>query len=714
MEKKSLKGHFNPKSLIFKQILLTMRITIFLLFFVALQAYSENGYSQSARVNIVSKNIQVGNLLSQVESQTEYLFVYNKENVDLKRTVHIIANNEPVSKVLDKVFAGTEITYVMEGKNIVLTKNREADATDQQKITIRGKVIDDKGESIIGANVLEKGTTNGANTDQNGAFTLVTNPRGMLVVTFIGYKSKTIDINGRTELKIVLEDESLVLENVVITAMGIRKKESSLTYSITQVSGDELTRVKDPNLITSLAGKTAGVQINKNSSGLGGSAKVIIRGNRSAAGNNQPLYVIDGVPMLNSTSEQAVTAIGGTADAGNRDGGDGISNLNPDDIESMSILKGASAAALYGTQAANGVILITTKKGKVGLKRIQFSSNLTVDHVISLPKFQNNYGVSDGTQSWGSKATLKDYDNAGDFFKNSVTAINSLSLTSGNDAMQTYFSYANTTAKGVVEKNRLSKHNLNFRETANFFNNYLKLDANVNLLAQNNKNRPTSGGFYMNPLVGLYRFPRGMDISPYKNDFEVYNKERNMNVQNWHTSILDEEQNPYWLINRVQSTDKRTRGIASLTANLKITDWLNIQARGNADYINDKFRQSIYASCSSGLAGINGRYIDYSYQESLYYGDIMAMINKKFNDFSLNAAIGSSISDNTINSIRYDSKTASLYYPNQFSIANIVMNGSAYIEENKDARKQVQSVFGTAQLGYKESLYLDITARNDW
>ena len=200
-----------------------------------------------------------------------------------------------------------------------------------------------------------------------------------------------------------MKEEALALETVVVTAMGIKKKEASLTYSTQQVGGDELTRAKDPNMINALAGKTAGVSITRNSSGLGGSAKVSIRGIRSANadGNNQPLYVIDGVPMLNNVAEQAFSAMGGNNDTGNRDSGDGISNLNPDDIESMSILKGASAAALYGSQAANGVILITTKKGKAGMQRIVFNSNLTIDHAICLPEFQDKYGAS-GATSWGT------------------------------------------------------------------------------------------------------------------------------------------------------------------------------------------------------------------------------------------------------------------------------------------------------------------------
>ena len=467
-------------------------------------------------------------------------------------------------------------------------------------------------------------------------------------------------------------------------------------------------------MITALAGKAAGMQVSKNSSGPGASAKVSIRGIRSVVSDNQPLYVIDGVPMLNSTSEQAYSAIGGTADAGNRDGGDGISNLNPEDVESITVLKGAPAAALYGSQAANGVILITTKKGSTGAHKISFSTSLTIDKAFSLPEMQNRYGVSDGVDSWGAQEALPEQDHLNDFFRTGFTSITSLSVSHGNEKLQNYFSYANTTGRGIVDKNRLSKHNLNLRETSVLFNGRLKLDGNVNIMRQVVENKPVPGGFYMNPLVGLYRFPRGEDLSYYRDNFEVYDEDRKLNVQNWHAPSDDFEQNPYWIVNRIQSKDTRARVIASLSARVKVTDWLDIQARGNMDYIGDKLRQKFYASTAPALAGVNGRYLEMDYQEVLLYGDVMATVKKQWNDFSLDAAIGGSINDKVVNSTRYDSKTASLKYPNVFTLANILMNSAAVLDQRIDAHRQLQSVFATAQLGYKESVFIDVTARNDW
>ena len=418
--------------------------------------------------------------------------------------------------------------------------------------------------------------------------------------------------------------------------------------------------------------------------------------------------------MLNSTSEQAYSAIGGTADAGNRDGGDGISNLNPEDVESITVLKGAPAAALYGSQAANGVILITTKKGSTGAHKISFSTSLTIDKAFSLPEMQNRYGVSDGVDSWGAQEALPEQDHLNDFFRTGFTSITSLSVSHGNEKLQNYFSYANTTGRGIVDKNRLSKHNLNLRETSVLFNGRLKLDGNVNIMRQVVENKPVPGGFYMNPLVGLYRFPRGEDLSYYRDNFEVYDEDRKLNVQNWHAPSDDFEQNPYWIVNRIQSKDTRARVIASLSARVKVTDWLDIQARGNMDYIGDKLRQKFYASTAPALAGVNGRYLEMDYQEVLLYGDVMATVKKQWNDFSLDAAIGGSINDKVVNSTRYDSKTASLKYPNVFTLANILMNSAAVLDQRIDAHRQLQSVFATAQLGYKESVFIDVTARNDW
>ena len=608
--------------------------------------------------------------------------------------------------------------FFLEGGNCYASEQqllRGTIETPSDNYTVRGRVIDVYGEPLIGATIREKGGANGTVTDIDGRFFLSVPDSAVLQVSFVGYKTLEVNVTGRTMLEIRLQEDAVMLDHVIVTALGIEKDEATLAYSAQKIKGEELNRIKEINMITALAGKAAGVQINKNSSGMGGSAKVSLRGIRSVSGDNQPLYVIDGVPMSNTSSEQAYSAIGGTANDGNRDGGDGISNLNPEDVESISILKGAPAAALYGSMAANGVILITTKKGNsVGQRNINFSTGLTFEKAFSLPKMQDRYGVSDVVDSWGEKENLTAHDNLNDFFRTGLTSMTSVSVSYGNETLQTYFSYANTTGKGIMDKNKLKKHNINLRETATMFNKRLKLDGNVNVMKQTVENKPVSGGFYMNPLVGLYRFPRGENLSYYKDHFETYDEERNLNVQNWHTFTEDFEQNPYWIVNRIQSKETRTRIILSLSANFKINDWLTIQARGNMDYWADKLRQKFYASTATALCGANGRYIEMDYQETQMYGDVMAMFKKTWGDFTLDAAIGGSVNDRIRNSTRYDSKNASLKFANVFNIANIIMNSSASIDQKIDEHRQLQSIFGTAQIGYKEKLFLDLTARNDW
>lgn len=585
---------------------------------------------------------------------------------------------------------------------------------DPEVVWFRSKVINTSGKVLAGANVLNRNSGKGTVVGTSGEFVLSALLFDTLQVSYVGYKPELLVVSRKVPSTIVLSESPGLLRDVVITALGIEKKRSALTYDVVQLDNEQLTRVKDPNLMVGLTGKAAGVQINKSASGMGASTKVVIRGIRSVAGNNQPLYVVDGVPILNTSNEQPFTAVGGVADAGNRDGGDGISNLNPEDIEDISILKGASASALYGSEAANGVVLITTKKGKAGKMKVLFSTNLTFEKPFCLPRFQNSYGVSDGVESWGEKSSLAAYDNAGDFYTTGLTSITSVSLTSGNDLFQNYFSYANTSGKGIIDKNRLTRHNINLRETTNLFNGLLRIDGNINLIQQTTRNKPVPGGFYMNPLVGLYRFPRGMDIGPYKEKFEVWDESRRMYVQNWHSDTQDFEQNPYWVSNRIRSHSRRNRAMASLSAEMKLASWLKIQFRGSMDYTSDKLRQEFYASTAPALAGNNGRYVEFSYDEMMMYGDVLLQANKRISVFSLQAALGGSINNKMVNSLRYDSKTASLKYANVFNIANIIMNGSAYIEQQIDAVKRLHSLFGTFQIGYKDQLFLDVTARNDW
>lgn len=690
------------------------------LFFTLLVLVASIVTLQAQKVTINLNQVKLEAVLSDITKQTGLSFAYSQPVVDPGKIVSLNVKDVELSDALHKLFGDTNISFEISKEKVFLKEKpvgSGAMATSAgQKMIVKGFVHDANGDPLIGASVTEKGTANGTMTGIDGDYTLSVSSNAILTVSYLGYVTQDISTGGKPVVDIVLAENSRTLDEVVVTALGIKKKEKSLTYSTQIVGGDELTKTKDPNMITALAGKTAGVQINKSSSGLGGSAKVIIRGNRSASGNNQPLYVIDGVPINTSITDQTSTSIGGTNDAGNRDGGDGISNLNPDDIESMNILKGPSAAALYGSQAANGVVVITTKKGKIGRTSVTFNSNTTVDNAAyGIPDFQNKY--TGQTSSWGTGITSSP-DYTDDFFKTGITTINSVALSSGSEKMQTYFSYANTYGKGVIENNSLNKHNFNFRETAYFFDNKLTVDANLNLLYQRLLNASTPGGYYMNPLVGLYHFPRGgvqggESFSYYKNNYQIFDKGRNMYLQNWYAGGSDMDQNPYWLINKTPSEDVRARTIGNLSLNYKINDKLTAQVRGNADFISDKYNQRMFAGTHKNIAGANGRYITYEATFLNTYSDALLTYQDQFGaDFSVSASLGGSVTDQRTKSIRLDSRPGDLYFPNVFTVANMNLNGGYIVEQN--IHRQDQALFFAGQVGFRDYLYLDLTARNDW
>ena len=396
------------------------------------------------------------------------------------------------------------------------------------------------GIPLPGVSVIVEGTNRGTTTDFDGLFSIEASPGEQLKVSFLGMKDVSITVGDSNSITVALEEDSQALDEVIVTALGIKKEKKALTYSAQEVGGAELTRVKQTNPVNSLSGKSAGISITRSSSGVGGASKVVLRGNSSTT-NNDPLYVIDGVPMQNSgngsNGEAPGTNVFGSQ-TGNRDGGDAMSMINPDDIESMSVLKGASAAALYGSQGANGVILITTKKGKEGRLSANVSSAFTMDNVFVTPKLQSEYqsnsvgqpiaengNVAD-PKSWGAKADGLS-NNADDFFQTGYTAIQSIALTAGTKKAQTYLSYANTLAEGVIPQNKMIRNNLTLRETMSFYKDKLQINASVSLSDQRINNRPTNG-LYSNPLTGLYLHPVGIDRGIYKNKFEYFNEATNM------------------------------------------------------------------------------------------------------------------------------------------------------------------------------------------
>ena len=404
--------------------------------------------------------------------------------------------------------------------------------------TLEGLIKDDSGP-LLGATVIVKNTTRGTTTDMDGKFRLEgLQPGDVLQVTYVGYDPYEVTYTGQTTLDILMTTTANQLNAVVVTAMGIERQSKTLSYAAETVGGDDVADIKSVNMINALQGKAAGLQITPNSTGAGGSSKILFRGNKSINGSNQPLVVVDGVPlMMNITSDQVDSNWGAQ-----RDGGDAMSTINPDDIASISLLKGASAAALYGAVAANGAIMITTKSAMAGRLAVNVSSNTTIDTPLSLPEFQNTYGAN-GQYSWGDKLASKAPDYAEKFFRTGWTTNNSISINGGAEDLRAYFSYGNVTSGGITPENDYSQHTLNAKVGFDLFNDHIKVDFNAKYVNQHISNQP-AGGFVFNPLVGTYTFPRGGDWNGYKSNFETYNGELNANVQNWVTTTDETNSNP--------------------------------------------------------------------------------------------------------------------------------------------------------------------------
>ncbi|WP_405605682.1 TonB-dependent receptor domain-containing protein [Polaribacter sp. Asnod1-A03] len=549
--------------------------------------------------------------------------------------------------------------------------------------------------TLPGVSVVVQGTTKGTETDFDGNYTIKTSVGEILSFSFLGMKTKTIKVGDSNTINVVLEEDADQLDEIVVTALGIKKSRKSLTYAAQDVNADELNKVKQTNPVTSLSGKVSGVAITKSSSGAGGSVKVVLRGN-SSIGNNQPLYVVDGIPLSNPTSGQPSESFG-DINGGNRDGGDALSLINPDDVESLTVLKGASASALYGSAGLNGVILITTKKGKNGAFKVDFSSNLTVENAAYMMDFNS-----------------ESQDNVDSFYETGVTSINSLSVSGGTEKAQTYFSYSNTNATGILPTNSLKQHTFNVRETAKFLDDKVTLNASVMASTQDIKNRPISG-LYFNPLVGVYGFESTTEsLSDYA-DFEEFNSDRNIMAQRWFRETSDIEQNPYWVINRNASEDSNKKIVASLNLNFKINEWLSLQTRGTYDKSLLSFDKKIYATTNATLAPANGRYISTENDYTQVYGDVLANISTNFSEkISLNGVVGLSTTRTTTETFSADSGTnGGLQFANVFAFQNFNANASVAFTENSYETRG-SSIFASATIGFNDNIFVDLTARNDW
>lgn len=597
---------------------------------------------------------------------------------------------------------------IASGHNVALyatesgisVSNGSLSSSSVAKVTTTGQVVDVKGEPLIGVSILEVGTTNGTITDIDGNFTLSVNEGATLEISYIGYKTQTLPVRAKLG-QIVMKEDTEVLDEVVVTALGIKRSQKALSYNVQEVKGDALTAVKDANFMNSLAGKVAGVQISSGATGAGGAARVVMRGMKSLTKDNNALYVIDGVPVFNTGSS------GGEGQYGSMGGSDAVADLNPDDIASVSMMTGPSAAALYGSAAANGVVLITTKKGQTEKTNLTVSNSTTFSKAYIMPEMQNRYGTSAGLLSWGA-ATDRRYDPS-DFFNTGTNIINSIALSTGNAKNQTYLSASTTNSDGILPNNSYNRYNFTARNTTNFLNDRLTLDIGAQYIIQNNKNMVSQGQYY-NPLPALYLFPRGDNFDEIRL-YERYDTDYGYMKQYWPYGDGGMSlQNPYWIQNKILRTSEKKRYMLNASLKWKVTDWFNITGRVNLDNSDYRNRSEKSASTLTTFCGVNGGLEDAMRQERSIYADVLGNIDKTFGEFRLNANFGASIYHTSMNQL---SIAGDLKIPNFFQMNNINYSAN-YKPDPQGYDDEIQSVFASAELSWRNQLYLTVTGRNDW
>ena len=670
-------------------------------------------------ITLEMDNVRLETVMDAIEQTSGYIFL--NDLVDVDRTVSISVRDAGIEEVLGRLFKDSGIVWKVEGTNIYISgvpvQSVDGEAGSDR---ISGTVVDESGLPVIGAGVIVQGTSVGTGTDVDGRFSFVL-PEGMegasLEIVCLGYATEVVPIGSRRQFDITLATDAIMMEGTVVTALGIKRSEKALSYNVQEIDSDELLANKDANFVNSLNGKVAGLVINASSSGVGGASKVVMRGQKSISKSSNALYVIDGVPMYTTARETV------SSEFDSRGATDPIADINPEDIESMTVLTGAAAAALYGSAAANGAIVVTTRKGQTGKTSLTISSNTEIFTPFVLPRFQNRYGTGDYNskegsllRSWGNRlndANFMGYSPAKDYFRLGVIGTESVSLSTGNSRNQTYLSAAAVNSVGNVPNNKYNRYNFTFRNTTSFLKDRMTLDVSASFILQDDLNT-TNQGTYNNPLVGAYLFPRGNDWEDIRM-YERYDTARKIYTQYWPVGNAGMAmQNPYWINYRNLRQNKKTRYMLSAGLSYEILDWLTLSGRVRADNSYNKYTEKFYATTVPLLAeeSSNGLFGIEDVEDRQVYADVLLDINKTWDEWSLHANVGASVTDMKNDLFSNRGPIAADNIPNVFNVFAI---DRAKMEKKQQGwREQTQSIYGSAELGFRNAWYLTLTGRNDW
>ncbi len=711
---------------VLKKYVRIMKLTCILIVVLTLQA-SANAWSQNS-LSVKMQNSSLLELFTYIENNSDYKFFYNNDEIDVKRKISLEVKDKTIDHVLNEAFKEIPYSYKEMGNQLILIETaKENHKIFNQQKNISGTVSDSFGLTLPGVSIVIKGTTTGTVSDFDGNFKLANVPgNATLVFSFVGMKSQEINIAGQTTFSIVMEEDAIGVGEVVVTALGIKRETKTIGYSIQSISAQVLEDAPDINIVNSLAGKIAGVQINQSSGGADGSSSIIIRGQNSLLGNNQPLFVIDGIIVDNNQFNASDNGF---------DYGNGISDLNAEDFESISVLKGPNAAALYGARAANGVIIITSKKGgkSKGLG-ISVSSTMMWENPYQLKDFQNVYGSGgspfwedyptkdgvpvlnvtwnnfgpkmDGTEVIGYDGNKKTYlaqpNNIIDFYKQGFSAVNNVAISGGNDDGSSAYRFSLTSREksSTIPTNRADKYNVSFNGQQKL-NNVLSAKVNTNYIKSFGKNRPRVGnsGNAWDYHSGF--FPRDISTQVYQENYKKDDGAK-QNACPWCYN------NAFWEINENSNIDEGTRFIGGIELQVDICEELDLTLKANTD--NDSRH---YERKESGVqaGGVGGLYsVSQTNRNQLTYEFLLSWnkeLSNKLN-LSLNAGGQSWASKSTSTGGRTD---GNLQVPNFFSLSNSsrtpVANSGIY-------EKEINSLYGFGQIAYNDYLFIDFTARNDW
>ena len=586
-----------------------------------------------------------------------------------------------------------------------------------QNSKVTGTVTDKNGEPLAGVYVLVQGTKTGTTTDFNGQFSLNAPNKGSLVFTSMGYTSLTIAINNRNVINAVMQDDAVLLKDVVVTAMGIKKEKKALGYAVQDIKSDEILKNKSSNAINALSGKIAGVSVTQSGGAAGSGADIVIRGGTSLERDNQPLFVVDGLVYDNGTNIGGNSGFDGmlrtTTTNNNR-----VMDINPEDIESMSVLKGPAASALYGSRAAAGVVIITTKKGKAGSVQVNFSSKYSYSWVNRYPEQQNGYtrGVYDQTgavltdqvmSSWGAPVTDQTmYNNIEDFFRHSKVWDNSVAVSGGNDRGSFYLSGSRYDQDGIIPRTGYDKTTFRFNGDQKY--GKFTVGANVAYSVSHTRKTFTSSGLFNSggagAMTSVYGFPRSENMKHYLNDdgtkYRMFPSE----------DLAADYENPYWIINKDKMYDKNNRFTGSVNASYKIFDWWDITYRFGYDTYTTRDHNFIYPGAAIRETYQSGKLSEDDYTHEYLSSNLMMNFHKTFGDFDFNLLVGQSAEDTKSNTERRNGWA--FVTPGIYSFENIATANKQF--QSTHSRKRLMGIYGEFRAAYKNIAYLTVTGRNDW